>query len=156
MQVTLNLHTRQLQQIENLHDTDAPTPGEILESQDLKKKYLAATHRPTAVSYTYNCHGLTFAARRTQIIDPSEVRRLLTQDGYQKIDRTAVLAGDIVVYVGPDGDMEHSGVVMEVDRSMLIPIPMVLSKWGVAHEVVHRLTDCPYASMNIEYYRVTS
>lgn len=156
MQVTLHLHTRQQKQIDNVHDTDVPTPGELLEAHDLKGKYIAATHRPTAVSYTYNCHGLTFGSRRTQIIDPAEIRRILTEDGYQKIDRANILAGDIVVYVGPDGDIEHSGVVMDVDKSMLIPIPKVLSKWGVAHEVVHRLADCPYASTNVEFYRVTT
>lgn len=156
MQVTLNLHTRQQNQIDNLHDTDAPMPGELLEARDLKSKYLAATHRPTAVSYTYNCHGLTFGSRRTQIVDPAEVRKILTQDGYLKIERTDILAGDIVVYVGPDGDIEHSGVVMDVDKSMLIPNPKVLSKWGVAHEVVHHLADCPYASTNVEFYRVAT
>ena len=156
MQITLDLHTRQQNQIDNTHDTDAPTPGEVLEAQGLRGKFLGAIHRPTAASYTYNCHGLTFASRRTQIDDPAEVRKILTQDAYQKVDRSAILPGDIVVYIGPDGDIEHSGVVMDVDKSMLIPIPKVLSKWGVAHEVVHRLTDCPYASTNVEFYRVTA
>lgn len=156
MQVTLDLQTRQQIQIDNLHDTEIPTPGELLEAQDLRGKYLGALHRPTAVSYTYNCHGLTFGSRRTQIIDPAEVRKILTQDGYRKIDRADILSGDIVVYVGPDGDIEHSGIVMDVDKSMLILIPKVLSKWGVAHEVVHRLADCPYASTNVEFYRVVA
>lgn len=131
-------------------------PGELLEAQSLRAKYLGALHRPTAVSYTYNCHGLTFSSRRTQIIDPAEVRKILTQDSYQKIERADILSGDIVVYVGPEGDIEHSGIIMEVDKTMLIPIPLVLSKWGVAHEVVHRLPYCPYVSTNVEFYRVVS
>jgi hypothetical protein len=156
MQVALNLHTRRQNQIGNVHDTDTPMPGELLEASDLKKKFLGAIHRPTAVSYTYNCHGLTFGSRRTQIVDPAEVRKILTEDGYQKIGADEVLAGDIVVYIGEEGDIEHSGVVVEIDRTMLIAIPKVLSKWGVAHEVVHRLSDCPYVATNIEYYRVTT
>ncbi len=156
MQISLDLHTRQQNQVDNIHDNDPPTAGELIEAQDLKGKFIGATHRPTAVSYTYNCHGLTFGSRRTQIVDPAEIRKILTQDSYKKIDRSEILPGDIVVYVGPDGDIEHSGIVMDVDKSMLFPIPKVLSKWGVAHEVVHRLTDCPYISTNVEYYRVTT
>jgi len=156
MQITLDLHTRQKIQIDNIYDSDTPTPGELLQANDLKGKHFAATHRPTDVSYSYNCHGLTFGSRRTQIIDPAEVRKILIQDGYLKIERPDILAGDIVVYVGPDGDIEHSGLVMEVDKTMMIQNPIVLSKWGVAHEVVHNLTDCPYTSSNVEFYRVTA
>lgn len=154
MGIVLNLHTRQQNQIDNVHETDTPMPGELLEAASLKTKHPSATHRPTAVSYTYNCHGLTFGSRRTQITDPAEVRKILTQDGYLKIDRLQILAGDIVVYIGPNGDIEHSGFIMEFDKSMLIANPKVLSKWGVAHEVVHRLADCPYVSTNVEFYRV--
>lgn len=156
MQVVLNLHTREQNQINNIHDTDAPMPGELIEARDLKGRFLGATHRPTAVSYTYNCHGLTFGSRRTQIVDPAEVRKILTQDAYHKIGSADILPGDIVVYIGPNGDIEHSGVVMDVDKSALVPTPKVLSKWGVAHEVVHFLRDCPYASTNVEFYRVTA
>lgn len=156
MQVHLDLHTRLQNQIANIHDTDAPTFGEIQEAQSLRAKFLGAIHRPTAVSYTYNCHGLTFGSRRTQIVNPSEIRKILTEDGYQKIDRAEVLAGDIAVYIGPDGDIEHSGVVVDMEKSMLVPTPKVLSKWGSAHEVVHHFADCPYVSTNVEYYRVTS
>jgi hypothetical protein len=78
----------------------------------------------------------------------------LGDDDYVQIGTKDVLAGDIVIYIGEDGDIEHSGIVMDVPKGMLVVIPKVLSKWGSAHEVVHNVLDCPYKSARIEYYRV--
>jgi hypothetical protein len=33
-------------------------------------------------------------------------------------------------------------------------VPVVLSKWGPAHEVIHRVNDCPYDATQILYYRI--
>jgi hypothetical protein len=114
-----------------------------------------AFHRPTLVSYGYNCHGLTFAARRTQIFSAAEVRRILREDGYVRVaSETEALAGDIIIYLSQVGDIEHSGIVTEILEGTLLPTMKVLSKWGAAHEVVHALRDCPYTGGNLEFYRL--
>src|SRR2546423_1157224 len=46
----------------------------------------------------YNCHGLTFASRRTGIFESVTLRQILVEDGYAEIIRDAVLAGDIIMY----------------------------------------------------------
>ena len=50
---------------------------------------------------------------------------------------------------------EHSGVVLHKDRQMSI---YVLSKWGAAHEVIHRVMECPYSGLGttIAYYRINT
>lgn len=64
------------------------------------------------------------------------------------------MPGDIVIYISNDGDIEHSGIVVEISPEGIVRNPRVLSKWGTAHEVIHRIADCPYVGSRIEYYRV--
>ncbi len=157
MGVTLQLETRAQNQVENEHETVDATYGEKLEAANLKSLYPAAIHRPTPVCATYNCHGLTFASRRTQILDPAEVRRILVEDGYQRIgDVRAVLPGDVAIYVSQDGDIEHSGVVVALEPGMLVATPVIVSKWGAAHEVIHRFNYSPYSSSLVQYFRVVA
>ncbi len=111
-------------------------------------------HRPTPVCYTYNCHGLTFAGRRTQITSSAEIRKILDDDDYERIGFERVLAGDVVIYVSVNGDIEHSGVIVSTDPNIVGGGIKVLSKWGKAHEVVHFLRSCPYDDMQMEFYRV--
>ena len=59
-----------------------------------------------------------------------------------------VLPGDVVVYF-TGGDAEHSGIVVGLDL-----VPLILSKWGPAHEVIHRVNECPYDATEISYFRV--
>ncbi len=58
------------------------------------------------------------------------------------------MPGDVVVYSN-SGDVEHSGIVIGKDF-----VPLILSKWGPAHEVIHRVNDCPYDSQQVTYYRI--
>jgi hypothetical protein len=78
----------------------------------------------------------------------------LVEDDYIKIDylREAILPGDIILYL-KDGDIEHSGVVVEIvkDRG-----PRILSKWGKCHEVIHFAMECPWKDAAREYYRITT
>ena len=150
----LALETRSKNAVDNCHDASPVLHGDAQVSAALRRQYPGAIHRPTPACYTYNCHGLTFASRRTQILLSADVRRILGDDDYVQIGTKDVLAGDIVIYIGEDGDIEHSGIVMDVPKGMLVVIPKVLSKWGSAHEVVHNVLDCPYKSARIEYYRV--
>jgi len=146
----LDLHTRRENQVENETDRRPVRAGDEILSKDYKNNYSNARHRPTAPSRKYNCHGLTFAGRRTWIWNASEVTKILNDDEYELVVLGDVLPGDIVVYIH-NGDIEHSGIVIEGGF-----VPMILSKWGSAHEVIHRVNDCPYDAMQISYYRITT
>ena len=52
----------------------------------------------TDESPIYNCHGLTFASRRTGIDETSEILNILGDDKFVKIDISECLPGDIVIY----------------------------------------------------------
>jgi hypothetical protein len=64
-----------------------------------------------------------------------------------------VLAGDVVLYVHPSGDIEHSAIVVVAPRDSLLRVPTVLSKWGKYAEIIHAANRCPYDFSNPEYYR---
>jgi cytochrome P450 len=128
----LDLHTRCENQIENQIDRRPIRAGDQILVEDHKRNFPNAVHRPVGPSRKYNCHGLTFASRRTWIWKPAEVAKILADDEYVRVELADVLPGDIVLYV-QNGDIEHSGIVMSLG-----PVPMILSKWGPAHEVVHR------------------
>jgi len=105
----------------------------------------------------YNCHGLTFASRRTQIEPKStSFPQLLLDDGYVEVDMNNVNTGDIVLYYDDDGDIDHSGIVVGVRQ--LEPsgqrIPWVWSKWGHFQEVRHHFANCPFPSHNCRFYRM--
>lgn len=144
----LNLHTRCENQVENEIDRRDFRAGDVLACEEFQKRYPNATHRPCGPSRKYNCHGLTFAARRTWIWKASEIAKVLRDDEYQEVDLKEILPGDIAVYYS-NGDAEHSGVVMRT-----APVPVILSKWGVGQEVLHNVNDCPYDSSKVVYYRI--
>jgi len=103
---------------------------------------------------SYNCHGFTFASRRTGIVDNQALQTILDEDGYTEVGVDAVLPGDIILYYTGDGDIEHSGIVVsEPDKDL--KIPRVVSKWGKYKEVVHYANDSPYSWTNPKYFRVT-
>jgi len=116
----------------------------------LRKRFSRGLFRGEVLP-AYNCHGLTFASRRTCIHEPSDVREILKQDGYKRVtDEKSVMAGDVIIYLS-NGDIEHSGVVLMLDGF----VPLILSKWGqTGPEVVHRANDCPYDYSVHEFYRV--
>jgi hypothetical protein len=81
-----------------------------------------------------------------------EIQKILRDDEYVEVQRKDALPGDVVVYY-VDGDAEHSGVVVAKDE---LGGPVILSKWGFCHEVIHRITECPYDAQRVLYYRVTT
>jgi hypothetical protein len=100
----------------------------------------------------YNCHGMTFASRRTGIYEPEEIKKILEHDNYKLINNIEdVLPGDVIIYYAPDGDIEHSGLIIE--KANELKVPKVLSKWGMLYEVIHYAFLCPYNTENIHYYR---
>jgi hypothetical protein len=96
---------------------------------------LLVTLRREATS-AYNCHGLSFANRRTRIPD-AEALTVIFQDEYMRIERERVLPGDIAVY--RDGtDISHTGVVIEAPSQNALRVAKIVSKWGHGPEYIHQ------------------
>jgi hypothetical protein len=105
----------------------------------------------------YNCHGLTFGSRRTQVTDV--VYPILDDDGFDILpSEKDVRPGDIVVYCSARGEVIHSGFIVWRKSVELVPgtksvIPMVWSKWGKGHERLHEIGECPYLEDEGNYTR---
>jgi hypothetical protein len=153
---SLGLDTRQRNHIDNSLDRSDPIPRAVQHANNLRQQYRDAKHRPTLPCSTYNCHGLTFASRRTGISDSAVLQIILTDDGYERIDdRRALTPGDVALYRNPtNNDFEHSGVVVDADPRDPLRL-RILSKWGSAHEVIHAIGDCPYDASRVIFYRIT-
>lgn len=124
------------------------------EIEDLKSDYRDVTIR-SQPSMIYNCHGLSFASRRCWVPQPSDIQKILQDDGYERIQKIQdVLPGDTVIYID-DNTIEHSGLVVSKAEAPFNS-PLIVSKWGKFGEVIHRDRQCPYAGMIIQYFRVTS
>ena len=151
VELDLLLGTRRNSPIENHMSRAKSHDGAKIQIEELKKKYPNAHHRPVGPCSTFNCHGLTFAARRTWIAKPSEVQKILIEDDYVQVTYAEVMPGDIAVYRASDGSIDHSGIVVERQRGSQ---PRILSKWAICHEVVHLPNECPYNEMTVSYYRI--
>lgn len=122
-------------------------------SQYSKIKTDNILHRRCEATARYNCHGMTFASRRTGIYESSVVAQVLKEDGYSEISQNKVLPGDVIVYYSDDGDAEHSGVVVSLPDGTF-GIPQVMSKWGKYAEFIHWANQSPYSFAVVKYYRI--
>jgi len=102
----------------------------------------------------YNCHGLTFASRRTQLYDSTTIviSKVLEDDGYTQVTERSTRVGDVVVYYDEKGEAQHSGIVVSKLEASVI---MVWSKWGKGFEVVHPAGNCLWGSLSKKFYRIT-
>ena len=106
----------------------------------------------------YNCHGLTFGSRRTSVEASNKTINLIIQDdGFEEVKPADVQEGDIVIYYDEDGEVQHSGIVVEMMRSASLAssVPKVWSKWGLAQETVHHFKTMPYNNVEPKYFRMT-
>lgn len=126
--------------------------GETERHRLTAQKYLSSRQLGDPSPY-YNCHGLTFASRRTMVTDEVTLQRILMDDGYRPIQANEVSAGDIIVYY-LDGYIEHSGIVIDNPVGPL-RIPTIWSKWGRGSEMIHAANNCPYNYQSVRYYRMT-
>ncbi len=152
---SLKLETCRRNNIENFMSI-GPVPNGRIQIDLYRNQYENAIHRPVGPSARYNCHGLTFASRRTCIEIASEVQKIINDDDYTEIDIKNVLPGDIAIYYNsnpPVTDIEHSGIVVSLVKTDILNKPKILSKWGGAHEVIHFPEDCPYNCSNVRYFR---
>ena len=102
----------------------------------------------------YNCHGLTFASRRTGIHDVASINEILSEDEYGEVTLGQALPGDLVLYFSDEGDIEHSAILVTPPQRETLMIPKVLSKWGKFWEVIHNANDCPYNFGRAKFYRI--
>lgn len=156
IRVKIGLQTRGQNDIVNEMCTIPPDDGMLLEANSYKQRFPDADHRPTKPSQFYNCHGLTFGSRRTRIWLASEIQKILKEDGYSEVSLGDVSAGDIITYTDAKNELIHSGIVVRSDEMPGLGIKdiRVLSKWGHAHEVIHKPSYCPYPNAIIKYHRV--
>lgn len=137
--MAIRLETSKKTGIPNHQDTEIST-FHLNWAKQIGDKHRSAKQR-TKPSAVYNCHGLTFACRRTRIERSAAIQTILNDDAYEEVKLTDVLPGDIVIYYSDAGDPNHSGMVVEVGGQLILPI--ICSKWGNAGEFIHSLRDCP-------------
>jgi hypothetical protein len=103
-------------------------------------------------SPVYNCHGLTFGGRRTAVKESNEVIfSALKDDDFVEVPQDDVRPGDVILYLDHLGQVQHSGIVVDVpDRG----VPKVWSKWGKGDEWIHHFGSCPYDSQFTKYFRL--
>ena len=149
------VETREANSITNEQCLDV-LPGEKKYFDDLKNQYLGQFDFYIRNSHSpyYNCHGLTFASRRTCVIDVAEIPQILIDDGYEEIPMKETLPGDIVLYYSLNGDIEHSGIVISKPNLASYFIPLILSKWGAAFEAIHPFNKTSYDTSQSKFYRV--
>ena len=135
------------------------TSHDISEISEYDEKYrngFQIRGKPTGI---FNCHGLTFASRRTRLYDTEDLFTILKDDNYIEVEKEDVIPGDIIIYFlnNPPifDDPQHSGIVMSKPEPPLYNYD-VLSKWGCYKEVIHPYNNCPYIKecSRIRFYRI--
>ncbi|HRH48337.1 MAG TPA: hypothetical protein PLP23_06285 [Panacibacter sp.] len=123
---------------------------------DLLKEEHICTERPNTITGIYNCHGMTFANRRTGIDEDSELNKIFQDDNYREIRLDLLLCGDTALYIKQNGAYSHSGIVVSIPENLSehnkIEIK-ILSKWGDGFEAIHALYQCPYFESTIKFLR---
>jgi hypothetical protein len=87
--------------------------------------------------------GLVFASRKVTI-HTDQLPLILGDDEYNRISRTELAEGDVVVYkYAPEGIANHIGVVAYFVESSIGSTTFVMSKWGDGPEYLHPMEDVP-------------
>jgi len=151
--IELELETSEKNKIPNTqsHEIYPCEMNELKSIEPTQGKFLERRTGPTPI---YNCHGMTFASRRTGISDPSVVFQILDDDRYVEISEDKVIPGDIILYFGELNDVEHSGIIVSAPRESPLKVAKVCSKWGKYYEGIHWANNVPYDYRYIKYYRV--
>ena len=152
----ITLQTRMGRDIDNLQPWEySHLEWKQLDESPNKYERLGAV-RVSEMCPVYNCHGLTFGSRRTQVDGSSAtLDMILRDDGFEIIAEKNARTGDVVIYYIM-GLPEHSGIVVDrvpgIGESTTV---RVWSKWGKANEWVHPLHICPWAGSEAKFYRMT-
>lgn len=148
------LQTRLRKEIDNLQPWEySGFEWKQLDVEPTKYEPLGA-YRVNDICPVYNCHGLTFASRRTQVAsETATIAMILEDDGFEEIPERDAKIGNVVVYYEDNGRPEHSGIV--IGRQPAFDIPLIWSKWGKGYEVVHPLGACLWGGMTKRFYRIS-
>lgn len=137
--MAIRLETSKRRGVDNHQDSEI-SDSDLRWYRQLSKLHPNAIQR-TQPSPLFNCHGLTFASRRSKVLDLTNIFRILEDDAWRETSMTKVLPGDIVIYFDNEGDANHSGVVVQYSQEILVPL--ICSKWGSGPEYIHKLSDVP-------------
>lgn len=150
---SISLETSKRRPIDNIQSNEL-TVWERSENARIERQWGPMVTSRSGATGIYNCHGLTFAARRTCVWEPSEIEKILEDDAYKEVQEVDVLPGDIIIYREDNGEIIHSGLVVQRPNEATFNLPLVLSKWGKGREYLHVSSQCPY-NPRYRYYRVT-
>ncbi|MCH7663671.1 MAG: hypothetical protein IH859_07365 [Chloroflexi bacterium] len=178
MKSSIVLQTRLGTDIENFQQKEIGNQ-DAKTGEELYRNYQSIVNwRTETLNPEYNCHGLTFASRRTKIYRSVDLITILKDDNYELIarisfettapnpDQDKILPGDVVIYYEKKESqnyISHSGIVVSSPTSIIIvadpsqgavELPYVVSKWGTYREVIHRAHQCPYDISLLEFYRI--
>ena len=78
----------------------------------------------------------------------------MAEDDYDEIAQDHVLPGDVMLYIAENGDIEHSGIVVEKPDVDNLHTPKIYSKWGGFWEVIHWANVCPYDMSRAKFFRI--
>lgn len=133
-----------------------PAPGLVaLAKWKLQNKIQGTVGQVASATGRYNCFGLTFASRRTNVPAPGVdstglIDQVLAEDQYIQIPEADASEGDVVLWrLG--GLVPHTGIVTHIQREGFRAI-LVASKWGALEEYVHLPTTSPFDGCVIEYW----
>jgi hypothetical protein len=139
----LALETRARNPIDNAMKPERPKVALEASAALFKKLFPDAQLR--SLTALYNCIGLIVASRRAWV-DPSDLIRVLREDGYRKLTSAQEAEmGDVVIYRNQRGEVCHAGIVL---RKNLLSgqeddLLTVLSKGGADGEYIHGLSKLP-------------
>ena len=90
----------------------------------------------------YNCVGMVFASRRTDI-DPEYVEMILRDDGFRRVEEGDLQIGDVVIYRTEDQQISHVGLIAKITLTLARGHReiTVLSQWGADGEYFHGIDD---------------
>lgn len=133
----LKIETRKRRHIRNEPDRPLRTQEGMDDFFDrMKSRWTNLTRR--SADSSYNCFGMAFANRRTHVHEDA-LPIIFHDDEYRKIERSDAERGDIVIYRGPSGEIEHVAVILQ--RMPITPSAdddlLVLSQWGNSGEFIH-------------------
>ena len=113
------------------------------------------TLRVRSSASDYNCVGLVFASRRTWV-EPRYVSRFLEEDGYRKVELRDAQPGDVILYRGEAGTVDHVGLVINHEPNVANADwdTTVLSQWGRDGEFLHERRDVSplFAASTVEVW----
>lgn len=105
----------------------------------------------------YNCHGLTFACRRSGIFDDDAIQQILNDEYIEIKERDRVNVGDVVLYIHTtEKYFLHSGIVVEAKKPEPLSMKQikVISKTRAYKEIVHNVQEHPFVTCEFKFYRI--